>query len=373
MNTFSPSPFKVFTYRGYRTASFINRLNRFISEVEIDGEIEKVYVPNTGRLSELAIPGNTVLLEEYEGRYRYKMKYIIHRDFPVMINSSYSNRLFEEILKNSKLSPFSEYSFMRSEPTHGSHRFDFLVEKNDEKKYIELKSCTLGYKNVASFPDAISERASKHIVTLSDIENSTIIFLILLDKIDIFIPNYHTDFAFYENLKKYRYKIDIRAYSVRYDRNLSIKSLKEVPVLIPEVKPSGIYTIVLHNSKDQAIDVGALGKIYFPKGYYVYCGSARNSLFKRIAHHRKKNRKFHWHMDYIKHHMKIIADTPIVTESVSECELASSINNFADSQIDKFGSTDCKCRSHLYFFENNPVQTDIFWETILNFRFNKYT
>ncbi len=357
----------------YTTGIFLKRLNRFISEVTIDGITKKVYVPNTGRLSELAIPGNKVLLEEYSGKFRYKMKYIIHNGFPVMINSSLSNRLFEEILGNHKLSPFPDYSVARTEPKHGSHRFDFLIESVTDRKFIELKSCTLGYGNVASFPDAVSERASRHIRALSETDNSSVIFFVLLDNIDVFVPNFHTDFVFYETLKQYRDKIDIRAYGVKYSEDLDIIALKQIPVEIPEVRPDGIYSIVLHNRTSQNINVGSMGEIFFEKGYYIYTGSAKNSLFKRIAHHRNKSKKLHWHMDYIKHHMKIVTDTPIVTESVSECDLASSIKMLSHGEIKNFGSTDCRCTSHLFYFRDNPVESAEFWEIILNFRFSQYS
>lgn len=363
----------MFDFSDYTEALFVNRINRFVSEVEIEGVREKVYVPNTGRLSELAIPGNRVLLEKYSGKFRFKIKYIIHNDFPVMINSSHTNTLFEKLLKDKSVPEFETLETVKAEPKKGNHRFDFLVSDSKRDHCIEIKSCTLGYRNVASFPDAVSERASRHILALSSIDNSSLIFLVLLNDIAVFIPNYHTDFMFYETLKKSSESINIKAYAVIYDKKINITGLKEVPVLIPDLKPRGIYGIVLFNDSEREISVGSLGTVKFKRGYYIYTGSAKNNVFKRISHHRNKNKSRHYHMDYLKGKMKIISDIPVITDRFTECELAESVSSLSDGKVDLFGSSDCKCRSHLFYFKNNPVQSEDFWDMVLEYRFSQYT
>ncbi len=357
---------------GLKTGIFINRLNRFISEAKIDGKIEKIYVPNTGRLSELAIPGNKILLEKYKGKYRYKLKYIFSKDFPVMINSSHSNRLFEEILKDPSRSPFPEMQFIRSEPTVGSHRFDFLMQDGENKRYIELKSCTLGHKNVASFPDAISSRASKHVRVLSDTGKGTIVFLVLLDNIDIFVPNYHTDFEFYITLKECSSKTEIRALGVKYDIKLNISSLQEIPVHIPDVKPEGVYALILFNDSLKDVKIGERGHLKFPQGYYLYTGSGGKDIFNTIRKQRDKTKQNRTPLDHIKGSMKIIADIPIVTNNISEFELASSMSHLSPTSIEDFTSGKCIFPYHLFYFRENPMQLIDFWDKILEFRFGQY-
>ncbi len=360
----------MFDYSQFKIGIFKNRLNRFISQAEIDGKTEKIYVPNTGRLSELAIPGNKILLEEYQGKYRYKLKYIIHNDFPVMINSSHSNGVFQEILKDPTRTPFPELKFIRSEPTLGTHRFDFLMEEGERERYIELKSCTLGYKTVASFPDAISARASKHIRALAQMGRGTIVFLLLLDKINIFVPNYHTDFEFYQTLKEYADRIELKALLVKYDKKLRISSLQEIPVEIPKVEPRGIYSLVLRNNSPIDIRVSECIDLKLPKGYFLYTASGEENLFKTIAKQRRVTKKARTPLDFIKQHMKIIADTPIVTDIIGEEELANSMSQIADREIENF--SEAPPGSHLFHFKENPIQSPHFWKRILDFRFGRF-
>lgn len=356
----------------YIKAVFRKRLNRFVSQVIIDDKIEEIYVPNTGRLSELAIPGNEVLLIPSAGKYRYRLLYIYHNSFPVMIDSGRSNTLFPEIVKKGLIPELNDSSIIRSEPSCGNHRFDFLMKDKNGEYFLELKSCTLFYKNVASFPDAVSARGASHIELLSTTARGKLFILILHSGIKSFVPNYHTDYHFYETLKKHSDDIEILPYSVEYDSSFNIVKLNRVRLVIPDVKPSGIYYIVLWNDKDRVIECGSLGNLKFKKGYYIYSGSGKNNLFKRIEHHKKKKKKKHWHMDYITAEMKIKADIPVITDEYTECDLAEILNKNSGEPVNNFGSTDCNCISHLCYFGDNPVEKSWFWETVLKLRFEKF-
>ena len=109
-------------------ASLIKRHNRFVAEVILNGKPETVYVPNTGRLSELALPGADLLLSPINGKYRYKILYIINDNYPVMIDSTYSNRLFQKLLLE-KVPGLENHELIRRRPAIGNHRFDFLLKK----------------------------------------------------------------------------------------------------------------------------------------------------------------------------------------------------------------------------------------------------
>lgn len=356
----------------YTKAVFKKRINRFVSQVLINNEIEEVYVPNTGRLSELTIPGNDVLLIPSPGKYRYRLLYIFHNNFPVMIDSARSNTLFPEIFHKGLIPELKKDSIIKSEPSYNKHRFDFLMQGKSEEYFLEIKSCTLAYKNIASFPDAVSSRGAAHIELLASTEQGKLFFLILHSGIKSFIPNFHTDFHFYETLKKYSKEVEILPYSVEHDSTYNIVNLNKVPLIIPEVKPEGVYYIVLRNDKDQIIECGSLGTIEFKKGFYVYSGSGKNNLFKRIEHHKKKKKKKHYHMDYITTKMKIIADIPIVTNEYQECDLSNMLLENSGKPVKSFGSTDCKCFSHLHYFHENPVEKPWFWDMILKMRFERF-
>tara|TARA_Y100000310_G_scaffold338891_1_gene429827 strand:- start:787 stop:1167 length:381 start_codon:yes stop_codon:yes gene_type:complete len=116
----------------------------------------------------------------------------------------------------------------------------------------------------------------------------------------------------------------------------------------------GVYCLIINLIRDKTIKIGKLGSINFKKGYYCYVGSALNNLEKRIQRHKSKKKKFHWHIDYFLRYGKIIDVIKIETTKRKECILSRKINKKANYKIQNFGSSDCKCSSHLYFFNKKP-------------------
>ena len=120
---------------------------------------------------------------------------------------------------------------------------------------------------------------------------------------------------------------------------------------------SGIYHLLIQLLQPQEIIIGKLGLFRFPAGYYVYTGSALNGLEARVARHRRKEKRLHWHIDYLLQHAKIIDVVFYITTERLECECNRQIMNLPDAQIivPKFGASDCKCDAHLVYFPNRPV------------------
>jgi len=122
------------------------------------------------------------------------------------------------------------------------------------------------------------------------------------------------------------------------------------------MQTGGIYTLIIKLSKKREVKIGRLGTFVFPKGYYAYTGSAQNGLEKRINRHLSSEKKFHWHIDYLLRYAKVIKVVRYVGRK-DECEL----NNVAGQStgatqiVKKFGSSDCNCVTHLYYFENIPI------------------
>lgn len=94
--------------------------------------------------------------------------------------------------------------------------------------------------------------------------------------------------------------------------------------------------------------VGKLGYIYFPKAFYAYVGSAMNGLEARLAHHLRKEKKNHWHIDYLLKEAKLLEVILCPSEQRMECSLAQALARNCQS-IPNFGAADCRCSSHLYF------------------------
>lgn len=111
----------------------------------------------------------------------------------------------------------------------------------------------------------------------------------------------------------------------------------------------GIYCLLIRVRKKQTIKIGALGKINFTKGSYVYVGSGQNNLEKRIARHVSKKKKIRWHIDYLLANKEVIIEKAMFRKATKEeeCNIACFLNQF-EQPIKGFGCSDCKCSSHLF-------------------------
>ncbi len=148
-------------YQNVIHAEFVNRPNRFVAEVLVEGKSETVHVKNTGRCKELLYPGVDVILEVSDNPNR-KTKYDLICVYKenlgwVNIDSQAPNKVVKEWLAK------QDYDLVRPEYTIGDSRIDFYMEKNGEKYLMEVKGCTLEIDGIGYFPDAPTERGVKHL------------------------------------------------------------------------------------------------------------------------------------------------------------------------------------------------------------------
>lgn len=148
-------------YDNVTKAVFIKRPNRFIAEVDIDGQRETVHVKNTGRCRELLIPGCEVWLTA-PGTPNRKTRYdliAVRKDNGILFNidSQAPNKVVKEWLEA------QDYDIVIPEYTYGDSRIDFYMERGRERYLMEVKGCTLEIEGVGYFPDAPTERGVKHI------------------------------------------------------------------------------------------------------------------------------------------------------------------------------------------------------------------
>ncbi|WP_295723303.1 DUF123 domain-containing protein [uncultured Methanobrevibacter sp.] len=115
----------------------------------------------------------------------------------------------------------------------------------------------------------------------------------------------------------------------------------------------GTYCLIINLKEKSTIKIGSLGKINFDKGCYIYIGSAMNSIIARIKRHLSDDKKLHWHIDYLlkDQNSEIIDVIFTISTKKLECKLSEFINKKSNNKIDKFGSSDCNCESHLYYFK----------------------
>lgn len=167
-------------YKKIVKGTFIDRPNRFIAHVEINGLIETVHVKNTGRCKELLIPGCTVVMEDFRKRLGFESRktqfdliavYKKTDKDEILINmdSQLPNKVVLEWLE--QFPPQEAYDFIKPEYTYGNSRVDFYMEKKTSvriKKYLmEVKGCTLEQNGIGYFPDAPTERGVKHLHELA--------------------------------------------------------------------------------------------------------------------------------------------------------------------------------------------------------------
>ena len=126
----------------------------------------------------------------------------------------------------------------------------------------------------------------------------------------------------------------------------------------------GTYCLIVNLNKDTQIKIGKIGKINFKKGYYVYVGSAMNSLIARLNRHLNDDKKLHWHIDYLlkNKNTEIVEILFNISDKKIECELSQNIALKTDGIAD-FGCSDCECESHLYYFKNKTETIECIKQT----------
>ena len=113
----------------------------------------------------------------------------------------------------------------------------------------------------------------------------------------------------------------------------------------------GSYVILIKLLKTQTITIGSRQVLHFPHGHYAYVGSAMGGFKSRLNRHLKSNKKPHWHIDYLLEKASITGLILCETNDRAECSIAQALQHQFDS-IAGFGSSDCRCRSHLFFSPN---------------------
>lgn len=143
-------------------AKFIDRPNRFIAHVEVDGQVETVHVKNTGRCRELLLPGATVILSVADNPDR-KTKYDLIAVYKEGIGLINMDSQAPNVVVGEYLAGCNDITFIKPEYKYGDSRIDFYFEKGDMKCLMEVKGVTLERDGICYFPDAPTERGVKHI------------------------------------------------------------------------------------------------------------------------------------------------------------------------------------------------------------------
>lgn len=215
-------------YQNIIEGTFLERPNRFIAYVEIEGKKETVHVKNTGRCAELLVPGRTVYLQESENpsrKTKYDLITVEKEKRLINMDSQIPNKVVLEWLEAGNL--LNEIVQTRPEYTYGNSRIDLYVETKEKKVLIEVKGVTLEEDGIVRFPDAPSERAVKHVKELQKAVKegyeAYVFFVIQMRGVRYFAPNVITHPEFAEALADAR-KAGVRV--VAYDCDVTKDSLQ---------------------------------------------------------------------------------------------------------------------------------------------------
>src|SRR5512147_3089528 len=371
-------------FRNVVTAAFISRPNRFVVECLVDGRKVRAYLPNPGRLWELLFPGTRLFLTEFPPSSERSLKYMaiaVERGgIPIMLHTHHNNTVARRLIEENRIPGLEGAEIIKPEHTIGHSRFDFLLRKNGRDIVLEVKSCTLFNETLAMFPDAITARGTKHLLELASLSrkgmDAAVLFIVHAPAVRFFMPEHHTDLDFSQTLLSVKDRVMVKAVSVGWNHNLIIgDEVRELTIpwnlVMQESRDSGSYIVVLRLPRDRWISVGGLGDIRFRKGFYLYAGSAKKDLTRRINRHRSERKNLFWHIDYLREFAEFHVALPIRTTADLECGIAASLHEMADWRINGFGSSDCSCETHLFGMKDDPLHSSEFIRRLLYFRMGR--
>ena len=186
----------------------IKRYKRFFADVRTNKEIVTAHCPNTGSMKGLLDEGNDVYLlpnNDPKRKLKYGLEIIKTRKNLVGVNTHTANKIAQHALKNNLINELKDSDVIKPEVFYNKEtRFDFLLEKKNQKSFVEVKNVTLFRdKDTAEFPDAINERGSKHLLTLIDAikkgYKSYLLFLVQIQNMEKFKIAKDIDVNYYKN------------------------------------------------------------------------------------------------------------------------------------------------------------------------------
>lgn len=224
-------------YSNIRRAIFLRRPNRFIAYIEVDGREEVCHVKNTGRCRELLTDRATIYVEHHDNpnrKTKYSLIAVEKGDLLINMDSQAPNKVVGEWLLEKE--PFGKVKLLKPECTYGSSRFDFYLETETEKIFIEVKGVTLEEDGIVRFPDAPTERGVKHLEELCACEEAgykaAVIFVVQMEGMQHFEPNDKTHPQFGEALRQARKTgVEVLAYECKVTPS-SLEITKSIPVVL---------------------------------------------------------------------------------------------------------------------------------------------
>ena len=186
----------------------VKRYKRFFADIKVNKNIITAHCPNTGSMKGLLDTNNEVWISKNNNpkrKLKYTLEIIKVKKNLVGINTHLANKIVHHGLSNNLINELKNSQLVKPEVFFNSNtRFDFLVEKNNQKNFVEVKNVTLFREDkISEFPDAITSRGSKHLKTLIDAikkgYKSYILFLVQIQGMEYFKIAKDIDKEYYQN------------------------------------------------------------------------------------------------------------------------------------------------------------------------------
>ena len=184
-------------YSNMTPGRFLDRPNRFIAHVELEGAVETVHVKNTGRCRELLIPGARVYCQRSDNpsrKTKYDLIAVEKNGQLINMDSQAPNIAAGEWLRGGGLGKVEN---LRAETVHGDSRFDFSFTLDGRSCFLEVKGVTLESGGICAFPDAPTMRGTKHLRGLAQAAQegygAYVLFVIQMEGVQYLRPNDETD------------------------------------------------------------------------------------------------------------------------------------------------------------------------------------
>ena len=188
----------------------VKRYKRFFADIKLNQETIIAHCPNTGSMMGLLDEGNEVFVSKNDDpkrKLKYTLEIIKVKKNLVGVNTHFANKIAFHGLSNNLVKEVKNTNNIKPEVFFDKEtRFDFLVEKNNQKTFVEVKNVTLSRKDkLAEFPDAVTSRGSKHLKTLIEATKkgykTYLLFLVQIQGVTDFKIAKDIDKEYYENYK----------------------------------------------------------------------------------------------------------------------------------------------------------------------------
>ena len=218
---------------------FVKRYKRFFVDVKLNKEVVTTHCPNTGSMRGLLDEGNEVFISKNDDpkrKLKYTLEIIKAKNKLVGVNTHFANKIAYHGLSNNLIKEVANNDNIKPEVFFNKEtRFDFLIEKNNQKIFVEVKNVTLiRDENIAEFPDSVTSRGSKHLRTLIEATKkgykSYLLFLVQIEGVENFKIAKDIDKEYYENyllakeagVNFLAYRCKISSKEIKIDKKIKI-------------------------------------------------------------------------------------------------------------------------------------------------------